>query len=385
MSTINEDKPSPSKLALRAITFLMAGGLIAIILFSTPAQKFLSFISTSSVGILVAGASALVGGLLGFLFGIPRTLQNEPNTERSMTSYRANTNLEQISDWLTKILVGVGLTQLSIIPGKLKSLSAFVAQGLGGTPKPSVLATAIIVFYGVCGFLFGYLWTRIYLATALKEADINALAYQVEQTGKKLSELEVQATKDATALSLTQRHLNPHPDLKEVEIDKLMEAIIGASPSVKTTIFYKAWDVRTNNWRDNKPIMERTIPIFRALKKSDVNKEYHMNHGQLGFALKDKRDPNWAEAEAELTEAIGIRGRWEEKGWLFYEFNRAICRIMLESTAADSKSREALREGILADLRSSTHSEELQDLIQKEPNIVKWMTKHKISIKDIET
>jgi hypothetical protein len=363
----------------------MAGGLIAIILFSTPAQKFLSFISTSSVGILVAGASALVGGLLGFLFGIPRTLQNEPNTERSMTSYRANTNLEQISDWLTKILVGVGLTQLSIIPGKLKSLSAFVAQGLGGTPKPSVLATAIIVFYGVCGFLFGYLWTRIYLATALKEADINALAYQVEQTGKKLSELEVQATKDATALSLTQRHLNPHPDLKEVEIDKLMEAIIGASPSVKTTIFYKAWDVRTNNWRDNKPIMERTIPIFRALKKSDVNKEYHMNHGQLGFALKDKRDPNWAEAEAELTEAIGIRGRWEEKGWLFYEFNRAICRIMLESTAADSKSREALREGILADLRSSTHSEELQDLIQKEPNIVKWMTKHKISIKDIET
>jgi predicted secreted protein len=57
----------------------------------------------------------LIGGLLGFLFGIPRTLQQEASqaTEQNRkdrpqeTNYAVNTNLDQISDWLTKILVGV--------------------------------------------------------------------------------------------------------------------------------------------------------------------------------------------------------------------------------------------------------------------------------------
>ena len=88
------------------------------------------FLTLFAEAALIAAAAFSVGGLLGFLFGIPRTLQQEsppPTPPASAgaapasvnsSDYRqnVNTNLEQISHWLTKILVGVGLTQLRDVP-----------------------------------------------------------------------------------------------------------------------------------------------------------------------------------------------------------------------------------------------------------------------------
>ncbi|NCC33972.1 MAG: hypothetical protein EOM24_18450, partial [Chloroflexia bacterium] len=77
----------------------------------------------AATAILWSFASLLAGLLFGFLFGIPRVLQgnqpsepptpappaeNAPESEqKTQTLYRlqVNTNLEQISDWLTKIIV----------------------------------------------------------------------------------------------------------------------------------------------------------------------------------------------------------------------------------------------------------------------------------------
>ncbi len=58
-------------------------------------------------------------------------------TEESDTQakYGANTNLTDISDWLTKIIVGVGLVQLGKIRGQLKDAANFVAGGLVGIPQ----------------------------------------------------------------------------------------------------------------------------------------------------------------------------------------------------------------------------------------------------------
>src|SRR5690349_18031210 len=74
--------------------------------------------SVFAVALLVAGAAFLGGALLGFLFGIPRLLANDAaappapavggaSEPPARSPYAPNTNLEQISDWLTKILVGV--------------------------------------------------------------------------------------------------------------------------------------------------------------------------------------------------------------------------------------------------------------------------------------
>src|SRR5262245_39605657 len=101
-------------------------------------------------------ASAAGGGILGFLFGIPRQLQ-QANTQIRQTAaaaapggnaassngangasehsgearavaatsrlYGNNTNLEEISDWITKIIVGISLVQATTILNKVGEAS----------------------------------------------------------------------------------------------------------------------------------------------------------------------------------------------------------------------------------------------------------------------
>ncbi len=379
-----------NRAALYGIVSVMIGGSVAILLFSMSAGGMSQFLVAASVGLLVAGASAMVGGLLGFLFGIPRSLQaadasagqssrtaqNASTSADQAVTYRANTNLEQISDWLTKILVGVGLTQLTVLPDKLQALALFLSPGFGSVPRPDVMAIAVVLYFAISGFLFGYLWTRLFLGGALREADVAAL-------GEKISELERQMSQDAKALGLVQQQFNPRADAPEVSPEELRDAIIKASPAARTTIFYQAWDVRSKNWRDekSKPKMERTIPIFRALIESDVRDEYHANHGQLGFALKDKKGPDWVEAEKELTKAIEIRGDFRTQGWLYYEFNRAICRVHLEEDMPKGKAGASPnREKILADLQAVASNDELRNMIEEEPALRDWMSRNQITM-----
>jgi tetratricopeptide (TPR) repeat protein len=133
-------------------------------------------VSIFSHGTLIAVAFGSIGSLIGFLFGIPRTLQSEapvaraknqeagqPEGKENSYGQAINTNLEQISDWLTKILVGVGLTQLGQAPQRLIKLAAYFQTGLNG----SAPVTLVIVLYSsVFGFFPGYLLTRLFLASA---------------------------------------------------------------------------------------------------------------------------------------------------------------------------------------------------------------------------
>jgi hypothetical protein len=229
-------EPTESQKALRMLAGGMLAGVLSVPAYAVHAGGKEGFLGVLSVGVLLAGASAFVGGTLGFLFGIPRTLQQEgggaPDGNLGTSDaappgrrvdYRANTNLEQISDWLTKILVGVGLTQIPAIREGLTSLAAFAAQGLGSPAYSQVFALVLISYSSILGFLFGYLWTRLFLAGALRAADqaaIGALVMEVqkvtekaETTERKLEELKKQSELDAAALNLAYRQLNPTPDL----------------------------------------------------------------------------------------------------------------------------------------------------------------------------
>ena len=407
---MEKKEPTESHKALRALRIVMLIGLVSVPAFAAQTGSWKGFFLALSVGLLVAGSAAFVGGTLGFLFGIPRTLQREGGsagnessapgaaaTSSERVGYRANTNLEQISDWLTKILVGVGLTQIRELRGALVSLSAFAAQGLGGQAYSQVFALALLSYYAVLGFLFGYLWTRLFLAGALRVADqaaIGELTAEVEkvkknaeQADRKVEELKKQVELDAAALALVTRHMNPSPELPEVTQGELDTAIAAASHPTKAQIFNQGWQVRSENWANaaTKPKMERTIPLFTALIHNDIDNRYHMNHGQLGFALKDKTHPDWAEAEKELSLAIEIRGSWEKNGWLFYEFNRAICRINNDRDSERGRpSKPDRKEEILADLRAATHAEGLMGLIKSDPVIHKWLNLNDVEAKDLK-
>lgn len=157
--------------------------LIIIYALSFTSDGIACVLSIISHGTMVAVAFASVGSLVGFLFGIPRTLQTASGLPASNESagkdagksgggdeyhQSVNTNLEQISDWLTKILVGVGLTQLQHIPEKLENMAWYFKSGLGGNAS---IALVIILNAMVFGFFAGYLLTRLFLAGAFGKAD----------------------------------------------------------------------------------------------------------------------------------------------------------------------------------------------------------------------
>ena len=182
-------EPQDSQKALRVLGGAMLVGMLSVVVYATQVGGKENFLAIVSTGILLAGSSIFVGGSLGFLFGIPRTLQQggeSPGTDVNSAGtdtrssvpridYRVNTNLEQISDWLTKILIGVSLTQINDIRDGLRSLTAFAAQGLGTQSQGQVFAFALLSYNVMLGFFFGYLWTRLFLARALRIADQAAI------------------------------------------------------------------------------------------------------------------------------------------------------------------------------------------------------------------
>jgi hypothetical protein len=88
--------------------------------------------------------------------------------------FRSNTNLEEISDWLTKIIVGLGLAHLAQMPGYVRRLTAFVSSSSsvpGAEAFTPNVALAVMVAFGGCGFLLGYLMTRLFLQGALGRAE----------------------------------------------------------------------------------------------------------------------------------------------------------------------------------------------------------------------
>jgi hypothetical protein len=382
---MDQEENSESRRALRALANAHIGACALALAYSGFAGGKEHFLAIASISVLLLSTAALTGGILGFLFGIPRTLQGESsapqqgpqapgpadNTVQALaqtsqnkalsSDYIANTNLEQISDWLTKILVGVGLTQISAIKHSAASVIEFVAPALGNITYAGPFAGSVMIFGLILGFLFGYLWTRLFLIGAFRQADrIGVLAKQIKTATEKaevaerqVDELKRQSQLDAEALNLIDQHLNPRADSLRPSQQEIDNAVLSASKSVRTQIYYRARDLRSKTWSDpsSKPVMELTIPVFRALISADKERWYHASHGQLAYALKDKIQPDYAEAEKEFTTAIDIRDRLGEGEWSFYELYRAVCVIKQDTNFASNKpSDDHLKERVAADL-----------------------------------
>ncbi|HVF45742.1 MAG TPA: hypothetical protein VM936_22130 [Pyrinomonadaceae bacterium] len=145
-------------------------------------------------------ASATVGGGFGFLFGIPKILQSDRLPDESASNavigYRqqVNTNLTEISDWLTKIIVGLSLINLSKFPPYLTAMAQTLSASIEpASPAPHMaFAYALLVCFSILGFLFGYLYTRLYLQGAFSRADQEAASSTEKETEARVANIETQ-------------------------------------------------------------------------------------------------------------------------------------------------------------------------------------------------
>jgi hypothetical protein len=93
----------------------------------------------------------------------PTQAGNEPLSEDS--------NLVQVSDWVTKLLLGGGLTQLQQIPSKIWELAGWVAIGIDPSVavpgKEAMLrsnqafAAGLLTYFSILGFFAGYFITQL--------------------------------------------------------------------------------------------------------------------------------------------------------------------------------------------------------------------------------
>jgi len=120
------------------------------------------------IGLLLAVATFVSGSFVGILFGMPK----RNNAEDSTNAYTLNNSLVEISDWLTKIIVGLGLVNLKQLPGQLMSIGEFVNLSIGGKGQGiNVFVNSIVVYFGVLGIYIGYNYMRLVLSQKYKRAD----------------------------------------------------------------------------------------------------------------------------------------------------------------------------------------------------------------------
>jgi hypothetical protein len=156
-------------------------------------------------GALVGAASATVGALAGMVFGLPRSAQTpaarvvnttvgsnpgaqdgadkSANPEALGASPRPatdehvvvipNSNLVEISDWVTKIVVGLGLTQLGSLPGDFQRLVDYSRAAVGTTDTGTGVVAALIVTYFGAGFILSYLASRTDLECAMAAVGVS--------------------------------------------------------------------------------------------------------------------------------------------------------------------------------------------------------------------
>jgi hypothetical protein len=128
-------------------------------------------------GAMVAGAFFIAGALLGYLFGLRPAGASQ--SQSSNPPPPPPTNLEEIADWLTKLILGAGLVELTRLRGPIGQFAAFMALGVNPPftlqgeryedPGSPAIALAIMSFFSASGLLYGYLWTRY--QQALKPAN----------------------------------------------------------------------------------------------------------------------------------------------------------------------------------------------------------------------
>jgi hypothetical protein len=326
---------------------------------------------------LIAGACFTAGVLLGFLFGF-RPAQTTQNSDKQLANSQRqpHTNLEEIADWLTKIILGATLVQLKYLKGQIWSLANTMAEGINPAPPTQLtealrkycqqeqaspaIALAVMAFFFFCGILYGYIWTRWEFSLSPGTVD-----------------------QDALALDLVDRWLNQTTTLDETAESSVVSAIANASPPARARILLKAEDHRK---LDTPDAVLRTLPIFRALVEAAPQELSHRMRSQYAFALMDmKKDPshpdaNWRRALDLLSEAICIRDSTREQGLKEYELARAVCQINLDPNFKSEKpSAPQDQQSILAGLsKAEGVPKELAEAIDRGHVIAAWKQRNSV-------
>jgi hypothetical protein len=306
VETVNEDWTGR-----RLLTNVILAGLVAVVVYGlfTNAGRLL-------IPMIWALGTLALGTLTGFLFCLPRIRQGEPADRdtnnsnptdandpakpkpapaRSTDGYGLdiNTNLEQISDWLSKIIVGLGLVELRQIPGHLVELSDYIAKDMGD-PSARAFACGLVLFFAVCGFLYGYLYMRLILSHRFREADQKSKGLdrqKLDETARKTEGLELFAIINAEIAGI-QAEL---PDAPMHEVDdaiRLLEAARKLQPDRRKTnmLLGVLYAIKKKEYDRGIRICEESIEAMRSANTLTAKHEADFRYNIACFHMAEAND-----------------------------------------------------------------------------------------------
>lgn len=204
----NDNTNDETNLIFFGLAFL---GILCIIIYSLQ-FNLLECLSVIAIGITVSFSAFVVGGLGGFLFGLPKTQPDSTKTQPD-SKFKDNANLEEISDWLTKALVGIGLSQIQTLFENLKTLAVFLSPAFGNKDSSGILAISLIILFIIDGFLFSYLKARILLANLLGHVEQIKINDSI-----KIDNIKRQSTPLIIHKSAVDDTLQKNPNLKDKKL-----------------------------------------------------------------------------------------------------------------------------------------------------------------------
>jgi hypothetical protein len=163
---------------LATLLALLLGAMVLVMLAAGPVAGK-SYLSSLASALITAGAAYFLGVFVGCLLGIPQRVLPTADSSSAAAAqaglYRPGNQLEQISDWLLKVLLGASLTQLGNVTLIGDYFQEFVGSAAG--------ALAIITYFSFVGVLSGYFIMIAYLANVIRQSG-EGLMQRVERIAR---------------------------------------------------------------------------------------------------------------------------------------------------------------------------------------------------------
>ena len=365
------------------------------------------------VAMLLFLAAACVGAIIGFLFGVPRpfsesgapstTLNGGPvqplnqsqnfslmsnGRTNPLPGWQANTNLTQISDWLTKIIVGVSLVEFhNIILFAISFQKWSSSQLFEGFIGVNLVIPTMVISGIIIGFLHFYLFTQLFLASLLSisaralaenptrtitgmSGSNHAVAKPIEMSGRgapAITDAEPTEDQRAAAISIASQSLESLFDADAVVVWARSQAVLNQWAAAVTG-YERLLQMRRRPEElaeaarvyasAGKPVRARELTYEAILGRDRAPPEARgpMTFDAVYFSLYDKPPGGY-------TRALSLLGpdflESDHRGGLFVL--RACAngqRLQHEEADLNDKARGRIRGEMLKDLRKALHNKE---------------------------
>jgi hypothetical protein len=246
------------------------------------------------IGLLLALASFITFFFTGTLFGMPKR-NKEVDKEND---YALNNSLVEISDWLTKIIVGLALINLKEIPGYFINLGEYVS--LSTKYKGELLniyTISIVIYFGFLGLYIGYNYMRLVLSNKYKKADDRLIRKALEEEKEKVLKIKEENNQKNLKINQIESIIKDKEQITKTLLKKINEPEI-LQTNIKLIVQKMAHSKEAN---DDK----KTIELYANKMLADAKLKLQKG---LTFNDNDPQNGQWGQHsihnERQLTSTV---------------------------------------------------------------------------------